>query len=205
MRRQLDADQVQRTMTCPCGSGRPLDQCCGPIVDGAPAATAEALMRSRYTAHVLGRIDYILETRDPSKRSDAERAAVERWVRDSTWLGLTILARERGGAGDDDGIVEFEAAYCTSAGAAHRPPRALALPPPRRPLALRRRRRRQKRAGQAHRHPRPQRSLLVRQRQEVQALLRYLERATGLEPATACLGTAGAALRGVAAILISTT
>jgi SEC-C motif-containing protein len=104
-------------VTCPCGSGRPLDQCCGPILDGAPAPTAEALMRSRYTAHVLGRIDYILETRDPSKRSDAERAAVERWVRESTWLGLTILARERGGAGDDDGIVEFEAAYRTSAGA----------------------------------------------------------------------------------------
>ncbi len=68
-------------------------------------------MRSRYTAHVLGRIDYILETRDPSTRGDGERAAIERWVRDSTWLGLTIVAREHGGAGDDDGVVEFEAAY----------------------------------------------------------------------------------------------
>ena len=50
-------------------------------------------------------------------RAAVDRAAVERWARDSTWLGLTILARERGGAGDDDGIVEFEAAYRTSAGA----------------------------------------------------------------------------------------
>ena len=74
-------------------------------------------MRSRYTAHVLGRIDYILATRDPSTRSDAERDAVERWVRESTWLGLTIVGRERGGAGDDEGIVEFEAAYRTGAGA----------------------------------------------------------------------------------------
>ncbi|MCA1662788.1 MAG: YchJ family protein [Myxococcales bacterium] len=102
---------------CPCGSGHPLVQCCGPILDGAPPPTAETLMRSRYTAHVLGRIDYILETRHPSKRSDAERAAVERWVRESTWLGLAIVARARGGAGDDDGIVEFEAAYRTRAGA----------------------------------------------------------------------------------------
>ncbi len=74
-------------------------------------------MRSRYSAHVLGRIEYILETRDPSTRTPAERAAVERWVGESTWLGLTIVARERGGAGDDEGIVEFEAAYRTRAGA----------------------------------------------------------------------------------------
>jgi SEC-C motif-containing protein len=36
---------------------------------------------------------------------------VERWARESTWLGLTIVARERGGSADDEGIVEFQAAY----------------------------------------------------------------------------------------------
>jgi uncharacterized protein YchJ len=35
---------------CPCGQGLPYAQCCGPAHDGAPPATAEALMRSRYTA-----------------------------------------------------------------------------------------------------------------------------------------------------------
>ncbi|HEX9100668.1 MAG TPA: YchJ family protein [Polyangia bacterium] len=99
-------------MSCPCGSGLPLLACCGPLLDGVAAApTAEALMRSRYTAHVLARIDYLLDTHDPSTRAGVDRAAVERWARESTWLGLTIVARERGGAGDDDGVVEFQAAH----------------------------------------------------------------------------------------------
>jgi SEC-C motif-containing protein len=100
-------------MSCPCGSGLALERCCGAILDGAPAPTAEALMRSRYAAHVLGRIDYLLETHDPATRAGVDRAAVERWARESRWLGLTIVAREGGDAGDDEGVVEFEAAYST--------------------------------------------------------------------------------------------
>jgi SEC-C motif domain protein len=96
---------------CPCGSGAPLPRCCGPILDGAAAPTAEALMRSRYSAHVLGRIDYIVDTHDPATRGRVDRAAVERWARDSEWLGLRIVARERGGRDDDDGVVEFQATY----------------------------------------------------------------------------------------------
>ncbi|HRZ89595.1 MAG TPA: SEC-C metal-binding domain-containing protein, partial [Spirochaetia bacterium] len=43
------------TETCPCGSGREYSACCGPVIAGAvPAPTAEALMRSRYTAYVKG-------------------------------------------------------------------------------------------------------------------------------------------------------
>ncbi|MEX2294024.1 MAG: DUF167 family protein, partial [Acidimicrobiales bacterium] len=39
---------------CPCGSGNPLERCCGPIVGGdKPAPTAERLMRSRFTAFAL--------------------------------------------------------------------------------------------------------------------------------------------------------
>src|SRR5438105_1683794 len=38
---------------CPCGSGKTLAVCCEPILkQQRPAATAEELMRSRYTAHV---------------------------------------------------------------------------------------------------------------------------------------------------------
>ncbi|MGZ3408476.1 MAG: YchJ family protein [Polyangia bacterium] len=106
-------------MRCPCGTGLELERCCGPILDGldgAAAPTAEALMRSRYTAHVLGRIDYLLETHDPATRGGVDRAAVERWARESTWLGLTIVARERGGADEDEGVVEFEAAYSPAGG-----------------------------------------------------------------------------------------
>ena len=78
-------------------------------------------MRSRYSAHVLGRIDYIVDTHDPATRARVDRASVERWARESDWLGLTIVARERGGAGDDSGVVEFEAAYAhAGARAVHR-------------------------------------------------------------------------------------
>src|SRR5690606_20015957 len=37
---------------CPCGSGERDVRCCLPILRGEPAPTAEALMRSRYTAYV---------------------------------------------------------------------------------------------------------------------------------------------------------
>ena len=43
---------------CPCGGvpqGSSLAECCGPLLEGEEvAASAEALMRSRYTAYVLG-------------------------------------------------------------------------------------------------------------------------------------------------------
>jgi SEC-C motif-containing protein len=96
---------------CPCGSGRPLDGCCGPLLDGVTAApTPEALMRSRYTAHVLHRIDYLLATWE--HRGAVDRAAVERWARESTWLGLEIVR-----AGGD--TVEFRARYRDGAGTTH--------------------------------------------------------------------------------------
>ena len=38
---------------CPCGSGQAIAECCGRYLDGGEAVpTAEALMRSRYTAFV---------------------------------------------------------------------------------------------------------------------------------------------------------
>ncbi|MFM0874673.1 YchJ family metal-binding protein, partial [Klebsiella pneumoniae] len=48
--------------SCPCGSGDPLDDCCGRYHQGHPAPTAEALMRSRYSAYGLGLVDYLRDT-----------------------------------------------------------------------------------------------------------------------------------------------
>ncbi len=39
---------------CPCGSGNLLDACCGHYHAGHPAPDAQTLMRSRYSAYVLG-------------------------------------------------------------------------------------------------------------------------------------------------------
>jgi SEC-C motif-containing protein len=77
------------------------------LLDGAPATTAAALMRSRYTAYVRGAIDYLIATHDPSTRREVDRAGITSWSRQTEWLGLAILGTERGGADDDDGIVEF--------------------------------------------------------------------------------------------------
>ncbi|MDP1703376.1 MAG: YchJ family metal-binding protein, partial [Sulfurimicrobium sp.] len=74
--------------SCPCGSGRDLGDCCGPIVAGAPAPTPEALMRSRYTAFVLGKLEHIDRTHAPEIRADFNRAEAERTVAEVEWLGL---------------------------------------------------------------------------------------------------------------------
>jgi SEC-C motif domain protein len=68
-------------------------------------------MRSRYSAYVIGAIDYLHETLHPDYRSDHDQAATRRWAEESIWLGLEILATEKGGEGDEDGIVEFVAGY----------------------------------------------------------------------------------------------
>lgn len=98
-------------MSCPCGSSEPFEQCCGPFLGGAPAPTAEKLMRSRYTAYVRGAIDYIIATHDPETRDEVDREVVESWSRESEWTGLTILATEAGGESDDEGSVEFIARF----------------------------------------------------------------------------------------------
>ena len=90
---------------CPCGSGLPLANCCGPLHAGKPAATAEALMRSRYAAYVLGDIDYVRNTWTPETWPPA-------FPPDTTeWIGLRIVRTDKGGEADDEGIVEFVAAF----------------------------------------------------------------------------------------------
>jgi SEC-C motif-containing protein len=93
--------------SCPCGSGLDFATCCAPILDGAPAPTAVALMRSRYCAYVRGAIDHVIATHDVATRAQVDVAATTAWSRDTAWQGLEILATERGGPDDDDGIVEF--------------------------------------------------------------------------------------------------
>ena len=92
---------------CPCGSGQLEVACCGPLIDGVDAPTALALMRSRYTAYVRGAIDYLIATHDASTRGSVDREGVARWSRETEWRGLEIVATERGGESDADGIVEF--------------------------------------------------------------------------------------------------
>lgn len=75
---------------CPCGSQQRYKQCCKPLHDDQPAPTPERLMRSRYSAYVLGLIDYLVATTLPAQQAQLDRQAMAQWSRESRWLGLTI-------------------------------------------------------------------------------------------------------------------
>ncbi|MGE4424263.1 MAG: YchJ family protein [Pseudodesulfovibrio sp.] len=97
---------------CPCGSGLELSKCCGPYISGeAVAPTAEALMRSRYTAYVLKELDYLKATLAPEALKDHDDASVRQWAESADWMGLTIHDTWAGLEGDEAGIVEFSAQY----------------------------------------------------------------------------------------------
>ena len=68
-------------------------------------------MRSRYTAYVMGDVDHIARTTAPESRAGFDVRSARAWSKESTWLGLRIVATERGGPGDDAGVVEFVATY----------------------------------------------------------------------------------------------
>ncbi|EAU54404.1 YchJ family protein [Mariprofundus ferrooxydans] len=70
---------------CPCGSGSLFAGCCEPIILGAAAPSAEALMRSRYSAYTLGRWDYLRESWHPDTRPSRVSPT------GCQWLGLTIV------------------------------------------------------------------------------------------------------------------
>ena len=91
---------------CPCGSGRPYAACCGPCHAGQAAATAEALMRSRYSAYVLDLEPYLLATWHPSTRPASLDLAAEG---NTKWLGLEVRRHQAQDA--DHASVEFVARY----------------------------------------------------------------------------------------------
>ena len=78
------------TSLCPCGLPAPYADCCGRYhtndTDASvPAPTAEALMRSRYSAYVRQLGDYLLATWHASTRP----ASID-FVDAPKWLGLTV-------------------------------------------------------------------------------------------------------------------
>lgn len=90
---------------CPCNSGHPHSSCCEPLISGkGMATTAEALMRSRYTAYVVKNVDYLLKTWHPStKPVNIDLGTIPEWD------GLLIVNTEDGDESDSNGTVEFKA------------------------------------------------------------------------------------------------
>ena len=75
---------------CPCGSARDYAGCCGTLHAGTPAADAEALMRSRYSAYVRGLESYLLATWHPSTRPMTLGLPA---MSKTKWLRLQVKAR----------------------------------------------------------------------------------------------------------------
>ncbi len=98
---------MPKTTLCPCGTTTRYEACCKPYLElGKLPATAESLMRSRYSAFALGNAAYLLSSWHPStapKELNLETSA--------SWCGLDVLATEGGQVNDDQGMVEFKAHY----------------------------------------------------------------------------------------------
>jgi len=96
---------------CICGTGREFDDCCGPLLEGGAAATAEALLRSRYTAFAMGKTDYLVDTLTPDLRDGFDLVEAESTAAGSTWQGLEVRSVTGGGIDDDTGSIEFVASF----------------------------------------------------------------------------------------------
>jgi SEC-C motif-containing protein len=98
----------KKSSPCPCGSNKSYNLCCGPLIEGVkPAATAKALMKSRYTAYVLKDENYLAKTWHPSTRP----AKLELSADQTEWQQLKVMNSKRGKLTDKKGWVAFAAFY----------------------------------------------------------------------------------------------
>ena len=96
---------------CPCESGKPYQRCCEVYHLGTPAPTAEALMRSRYSAYALADHnaqlkDYLLRTWHPDTRPQQLNLEGDEAIK---WLGLQVKSHQNIDA--DNAVVSFVARY----------------------------------------------------------------------------------------------
>ncbi|MBU0505139.1 MAG: YchJ family protein [bacterium] len=105
---------------CPCGTGINYENCCQPYLLGSEKPdTAEKLLRSRYTAYVVGNTDYIFETHHPETVSTLDKQGVIEWSRDSKWLNLEIIKVDDSLKSSGETLIEFAAQY-SQEGVVHR-------------------------------------------------------------------------------------
>jgi SEC-C motif-containing protein len=101
--------RLSKNAPCPCGSGRKAKGCCEPVLQGTPAPTPEALMRSRYTAYATGSVGHLVRTTAPSSphwqpdvRTWSEE--LERYCAQVSFEGLDVRSASQDG---DRGEVSF--------------------------------------------------------------------------------------------------
>ena len=98
---------------CFCESGKEYQHCCQVFIESKELpATAEQLMRSRYTAYVLVKATYLVETTHPKVRHMHSKKAITQWAKENKWTGLEVIK-------SDASTVEFKAYFIDSEQEAH--------------------------------------------------------------------------------------
>ena len=97
------------SIECYCGSTKQFEDCCEPIIKGSEkATTAEALMRSRYSAYASHQADYLVATTHISQRKHYPKTEILNWATTNKWLKLEIVKTT-------ENTVEFKAYFSDNA------------------------------------------------------------------------------------------
>src|SRR3989338_8964304 len=92
-------------MECYCKSKKEFSECCEPYLNyKSKPSTPQELMRSRYSAYVLGNGEYLVKTAIKEQRYEDDIELIKEYAKSVAWLGLEILHAE-------NKIVEFKAYY----------------------------------------------------------------------------------------------
>lgn len=95
---------------CNCGSKQHYIICCGRFIEaGEIPQTAEELMRSRYVAYSLAKVEYIQATMRERALVDFDLEDAREWAQSIKWLRLSVLQHYN--LSESNAVVEFSAEY----------------------------------------------------------------------------------------------
>jgi SEC-C motif-containing protein len=93
---------------CYCGSSNSYKECCEKFINSSQnASTAEALMRSRYSAYATQAVDYLIATTAVLQRKLLIKSDILEWSQSNKWNKLEIIEAT-------ENTVEFKAYYTDS-------------------------------------------------------------------------------------------
>lgn len=100
-------------MQCPCNSSKKYNVCCKVAHENIKnILTAEQLMRSRYSAFVLGDINYLNKSHHSTTRpTKQENKEILLWTKSVKWIKLEVINTTKGLHNDLTGTVEFKAFF----------------------------------------------------------------------------------------------
>ncbi len=95
--------------SCYCGTAIAFQQCCQPLIENKiKAESAEALMRSRFSAYVVKNYHYILQTYGLEQQKQLTISQLAESAKGTKWLGLDVLSHK---SINQTAQVEFKAFY----------------------------------------------------------------------------------------------